>query len=267
MEKREAIVKLYQKEHSCRAIVEALKPMKVSKSNVSYTIQRFKETNSFADRPKSGRPRSVRTKKLVEATRIKIHRNNKRSIRKMALEVGVNREVMRKIVREDLGVKPYHLQKRQLLSDATVDKRLERSKVLRNWLKSRTRISIIWTDEKVFTLQAAFNSQNDRILAKDIRQVPVKDKTVFKRQKPASVMVWAGVTTCGRKTPLIFIPEGVKINQKVYLDMMSMQVLPWIKKQEWEDSYCFQQDGAPSHTAKLVQDWCHRSFEHFWSKD
>ncbi|QQP48832.1 Transposase, partial [Caligus rogercresseyi] len=188
MEKREAIVKLYQKGHSCRVIVEALKPMKVSKSNISYTIQRFKETNSFADRPKSGRPRSVRTKKLVEATRIKIHRNNKRSIRKMALEVGVNREVMRKIVREDLGVKPYHLQKRQLLSDATVDKRLERSRVLRNWLKSRTRISIIWTDEKVFTLQAAFNSQNDRILAKDIRQVPVKDKTVFKCQKPTSVM-------------------------------------------------------------------------------
>ncbi|QQP56923.1 Transposable element tcb2 transposase [Caligus rogercresseyi] len=48
---------------------------------------------------------------------------------------------------------------------------------------------------------------------------------------------------------------------------MSMQVLPLIKKQEWEDSYCFQQDGAPSHTTKLVQDWCHRSFEHFWSKD
>ncbi|QQP54764.1 Uncharacterized protein FKW44_007703, partial [Caligus rogercresseyi] len=172
----------------CRAIVEALKPMKVSKSNVSYTIQRFKETNSFADRPKSGRPRSVRTKKLVEVTRIKIHRNNKRSIRKMALEVGVNCEVMRKIVRKDLGVKPYYLQKRQFLSDATVGKRLERTKVLRNWLKIRTRISIIWTDEKVFTLQAAFNCQNDRILAKDIRQVPVKDKTIFKRQKPASIM-------------------------------------------------------------------------------
>ncbi|QQP55122.1 Putative DD37D maT transposase, partial [Caligus rogercresseyi] len=224
MEKREAIVKLYQKGHSCRAIVEALKPMK-----------------------------------LIEATRIKIHQNNKRSIRKMALEIGVNREVMRKIVREDLGVKPYHLQKRQL-SDATVDKRLERSKVLRNWLKSRTQISIIWTDEKVFTLEATFNSQNDRILAKDIRQVPLKDKTVFKRQKPASVMVWAGVTTCGRKTPLIFIPEWVKINQKLYLDMMSMH-------QEWEDLYCFQQDGAPSPTAKLVEDWGHRSFEHFWSKD
>ncbi|QQP36287.1 Hypothetical protein FKW44_021337, partial [Caligus rogercresseyi] len=54
---------------------------------------------------------------------------------------------------------------------------------LENWLKSRTRISYIWTDEKVFSLQAAFNSQIDRILSKDIRQVPVKDKTVFKRQK------------------------------------------------------------------------------------
>ncbi|QQP54243.1 Hypothetical protein FKW44_007019 [Caligus rogercresseyi] len=58
----------------------------------------------------------------------------------MALEVGVNREMMRKIVREDLGVKPYHLQKQQLLSDATVDKRLGRSKVVREFaLSGRTK--------------------------------------------------------------------------------------------------------------------------------
>ncbi|QQP40370.1 Uncharacterized protein FKW44_014384 [Caligus rogercresseyi] len=44
---------------------------------------------------------------------------------------------------------------------------------------------------------------------------------------------------------------------------MSMQVLPRIKKQEWEESFCFQQDGAPSHPVKLVQDRWHRSFEHF----
>ncbi len=217
MEKHKAIIKLHQAGHSCRAIAEALKSIQVSKSNVSYTIRQFQETNSLNDQPKPGHLRSVRTKRLVEATQMKIHRNNKkRYIRNMALEAGVNREVMRKIVREDLRIKPHHLQKWQLLSNATVEKRLARAKVLCNWLKSRTQESIIWTDEKILTVEAAFNSHNDRILAKDIAKVPMKDRTVFRHQKPASIMVRAGVTTCGKKTPPPphLPPGGGKCNPK-----------------------------------------------------
>ena len=81
MEKCKAIIKLHQAGYSCRAIVEALKPIQVSKSNVSYTIRRFKETNSLSDRPKLGQPRSVHTKRLVEAKWMKIHCNKKRAIR------------------------------------------------------------------------------------------------------------------------------------------------------------------------------------------
>ena len=29
-------------------------------------------------------------------------------------------------------------------------------------------------------------------------------------------MVWEGVTSCGQKTPIIFISERVKVNQHVY---------------------------------------------------
>ena len=47
----------------------------------------------------------------------------------------------------------------------------------------------------------------------------LKDSLMFRRQKPASVMIWAGVTSTGEKTPLIFIEEGVKVNQHVYLDL------------------------------------------------
>ena len=31
--------------------------------------------------------------------------------------------------------------------------------------------------------------------------------------------------------------------------------------------YIWQQDGAPAHTAKKVQDWCEANLPHFWSKD
>ena len=185
----------------------------------------------------------------------------------MALEAGVSRTSMRRIIRDDLKMRPYKLQKRQLLSQATIDKRLERSKWIQNWFRQGTGASVIWTDEKLFTVQAVHNHQNDRILAKNIRNIPVNEKTMFRRQKPASVMVWAGVTSCGQKTPIIFIPEGVKVNQHVYKQMLEDQVLPWFEGQDWESSYCFQQDGAPSHTLKMVQKWCQEHFHSFWSKD
>ena len=51
-----------------------------------------------------------------------------------------------------------------------------------------------------------------------------------------------------RPPPLIFLLEGVNVTQKVYLNMLSRQVLPWIKEQQWDGSYCFQQDRAPSQS-------------------
>lgn len=266
MEKREAILRLHSMGKSCKEIANALKIMKVTKSTAWYTIKRFKETKSLENRPKSGRPRSVRTKKLIQATRLKIFRNGRRSLRKMATDAGIKRESMRKIVREDLKMRPFHLQKRHLLSGATMEKRLARSKLLLKWMNSCTRTSIIWTDEKIFTVEQAFNSHNDRILGRKRKDIPVNEQSIFRRQKPASVMVWAGVTSCGKKTPLIFIPEGVKVNQDVYLDMLRQKVLPWINSQQWEHSYLFQQDGAPSHTAKKVQAWCEQAFQGFWPR-
>lgn len=267
MEKREAIIRLHHAGESSRNIAKALKSMNVSKSTVSYTIRRYKETLSVKNRTIPGRPRSVRTKALVKATRSKISRNGKRSMRKMASEAGVKRESMRKIVREDLNMSAYKLQKRQLLSSATKDKRLQRSRLLLNFMKAGPQPSIIWTDEKIFTVEAVHNSHNDRILARDINSIPIEERTVFRRQKPASVMVWAGVTSCGRKTPLIFIPEGVKVNQNVYLDMLRSQVKPWVESLEWPSSYVLQQDGAPSHTANRVQAWCKANFDGFWAKE
>ena len=68
------------------------------------------------------------------------------------------------------------------------------------------------------------------------------------------------------KTPLIFIEEGVKVNQNVYKDMLEAKVLPWVNSEVWPRSYAFQQDGAPAHTANSVQDWCQDNFERFWPK-
>ena len=69
-------------------------------------------------------------------------------------------------------------------------------------------------------------------------------------------MVWAGVTSSGQKYPLIFVEDGVNINQLVYLDMLKDKVLLWVDTLPGDEGMTLQQDGATAHTAigpSLVQ--------------
>ena len=96
---------------------------------------------------------------------------------------------MRRICHDDLKMSPYKLQKRQLISVATIEKRLARSKLLLKRLKNGTLQNLIFTNEKLFTVQQAHNQQNDRVLVKTLNSIPANTRKVFKTQKPASVMV------------------------------------------------------------------------------
>lgn len=126
---------------------------------------------------------------------------------------------------------------------------------------------MLWTDEKLFTVEMAYNVQNDRVLAKGRKGIPYNKLRALGRQGVASVMVRAGVTSDGRKTPLSFIEEGVKVDQAVYLNLLSEEVMPWVKNEYGEAPILFQQDGAPSDTAKVVQAFCRDQFAAFWAKE
>ncbi|XP_059096032.1 uncharacterized protein LOC131890653 [Tigriopus californicus] len=71
----------------------------------------------------------------------------------------------------------------------------------------------------------------------------------------------------GRKTPLVVIPEGTKVNSDAYINLLEEELLPWIQQQHWEHGYAFMQDGAPAHTSKKTQDWCKANLMDFWDKN
>ena len=86
-------------------------------------------------------------------------------------------------------------------------------------------------------------------------------------QNAASVMVWGAISVRG-KFPLHFIEKGVKLNAKYYLtEILQKNVLPTAKKLFGNNYYCFQQDGATSHTANVNQAWCKENLVDFLSKD
>ena len=65
--------------------------------------------------------------------------------------------------------------------------------------------------------------------------------------------VWGGITATGIKTPLVFIDEGIKINEDTYLKLLKENLLPWINLTFGKGGITLQQDGATSHMANLVQ--------------
>ena len=261
-----AIEKLFRDGKTAQEIIKILKGS-VSCSGVFKAIKRLKETGSAQPRVRSTPKRPVRTQKLVKNIREKLRRNPARSATKLAQEAQVSLTTMRRLLKHDLHTKPYKVTKRQLLSDTTKKKRVERAKLLLKKLKDNMQPTVLWTDEKLFTVQAVHNPQNDRVWGKTKESIPVELRTAFRRQKPSSVMVWAGVTLSGMKTLLIFVEDGVKINQHVYLNMLKDKVVPWMNSLSLDDGLTLQQDGATAHTAKMVQEWCKEHFKAFWPKD
>ena len=138
-------------------------------------------------------------------------------MRKMAHEMNMDPKSIRTIVKGDLKLSPFKMKTSQQLTVFKKRKREERARLLLNFMKSGTQTGeIVFSDEKMFTVEAQFNLQNDRVLAKSSGSVSEEVLTVYRRQQSASVMVWAAVSKSW-KSLLIFVKEGAKVNTNVYI--------------------------------------------------
>ena len=142
---------------------------------------------------------------------------------------------MRTTVKPDLKLSSLKPKNRQHFTVFQQQKRPERA---------RRREKLFFSDEKIFTLEAKFNPQNDRVLAQHSEDVPEDMLTVYRRQKPASVMVWAAVSKTW-KSPLIFVKQGAKVNTNVYIDDILAPALRDMKEHFKNEDFTIQQDGAP----------------------
>lgn len=232
----------------------------IHRQSIERIVKRFNELGHEGDRPGRGRKATVNTSANRKIIKKRVMRNPRTSMRKVAREMGISDRSVRKMAKEVLGLKPYKLQKVQLLTNQNKQVRLQRCRQLLRRAATHQWEKILFTDEKVFTIEQTHNHQNDRIWSS---KHPGNSGIIEHRQNPKYVMVWAGICASG-KTPLVFVDEGVKINQEVYrLKILEAIVLPWAQKHFGEQEWTFQQDSAPAHKAKTTQDWCKTNFPNF----
>lgn len=223
-------------------------------STLNDFLKKLKETGSRHRRPGSGRPKSTRTEQNTEAVAALLlsqpgHPGTSLSERETAKTVGISRSSVQRIAKNDLNLRVYKRVTVQELSDVTKRKRLMRAKQLLRRFRGPDVRRICFTDEKIFTVATPRNSQNDRVhsIALKKHNVPRANLLREKKRSRASVMVSLGAMT-EHKTSAIFVPAGVKINAVHYQERILTPMLDELRQRE--PAFVFQQDGAPSHTAR-----------------
>lgn len=135
-----------------RRQIDIASHLNVSRQLVSNTIKRFRETERNSDRPGKGRKRTARTTINRRKIRERVKRNPSWSTRKLGKAVGISHESARQILKSDLKLTPYKLRKAHLLTDAIKATRLGRCKALKRRFAAGRHRSILFSDEKLFTI-------------------------------------------------------------------------------------------------------------------
>ena len=215
---------------------------------------------------KEGRPRSVRTNRRINAVSTAVMQNPRRNIRALARRFQVSLTSMHRIVREDLDLKSRVVQSRPLLTPDVMQKRLERATRLLNRLKKEDSKRVrIFSDEKIFTTNAAVNRRNSRYLT----DLPVEDVHPEIRvnafaKNPGKVMMLGVLGSDGQKCPAIFVAAGERLDAAAYQDLLRRHVVPWLQRAYPDGNYVFQQDGAPCHTANSTKQFLEENMENYW---
>ena len=97
----------------------------------------------------------------------------------------------------------------------------------------------------------SYGSQNHRWIATNNRDVPRVMKTKF----PAMFIVFGVVSSEGPIMPPHIFEVSLKVNTKVYLDVLKSVVIPWCNQVAGGRPWVWQQDSAPAHKSKETQAW------------
>lgn len=121
--KRNSVIALYLAGKSQPSIVREVKHFKVNKMFVYRTITRYNGTGSVYPRDGVGWKKTARSPEMVRKVKASLEQNPRRSGNQMAKELKISQRSNRRILQNELKVKPYKFQKAHNLTP--MQKKLE----------------------------------------------------------------------------------------------------------------------------------------------
>ncbi|QQP40763.1 Uncharacterized protein FKW44_014916 [Caligus rogercresseyi] len=180
--------------------------IKVSLATV-YNIRKAMEgMDPISRKPGTGGHNKKRSGEFLNLLQENIKKDPTKSMRKMAAERNVALITVTRAVHEVLGLKSFVRTPRHLLA-ATMKHNGDTVK--------------IYSDKKIFTVDAVLNRRNDRFLAETRGQV----EGYYRTKHPAQVMVLGIVASDGNKMPPHFFRPNEKVNSDVYYKVLRYKVL------------------------------------------
>lgn len=267
VENRIAVIALHKCGYERGDIFKMLQPLQISRMFVYRAVKLFEDTGGVRDRQRSGRPRVVRTPQAIKAVEARIRRKPLRKQKILSREMKISKRSISRIINNDLGLGAFKRHTGQTLTADLKRKRKQKCKALLSRYVGDKHRQILFTDEKIFTVEESFNKQNDRVYAHSAAEASQLIPRVQRGHFPASVMVWWGVSYDG-VTELHFCEKGVKTSAKVYKETVLEHVVKPLNRTLFANKdWSFQQDSAPAHKAKLTQEWLKKNVKDFISPE
>ena len=108
------------------------------------------------------RQRTIRTKRPIQKIKYRLERRKPVSSRKTSRQLDISRTSIRRILRNDLGLRANKVQNEPLLPKEHKEKRVKSA----NWIPTNFRkentLKILFSDEKMFDIDGIYICQNDR---------------------------------------------------------------------------------------------------------
>lgn len=196
-EDRVAVIALHRCGLAPIQIFDILKNLNITKRFVYRTIKRYIEDSRVDDRSRSGPPRSVRTPAVIKAVKARIQRNPIRKQKLLALQMGLSRTTVKRVLNEDLGLRAYRRKIGHRLDARLMDLRLKRCRALLKRYAGNNNREILFSDEKIFYVEESYNKQNVTVFAHSSEEASKHVPRVQRAHFPSSLMVWLGVSYWG----------------------------------------------------------------------
>lgn len=227
----------------------SLKHSTITLKSITALVKKFEKTYSLHDKPRSGRPSLMEERAgVVQQSLETLQTANAyghASSAHVANVTNIPVRSVRRILKEHIGLYPYHLRINQAITANDKITRLE----FVEWLSANAALldKIVWSDEAYFTLDGQVNTHNCVIWGFEKPQA-----TISKQLHSPKVCVWMGFSAEFLLKPHFF---DATINAENYLSLLRDQVFPEMRRRRKLRQAIFQQDGAPPHWAIVVRNF------------